>query len=198
LREAIRINPLSVENHYVLGKFTLDQGNPAQALPEFERAVAIRPRFVSGEEGIATADEALGNNRDALAHWRKAHAIDPTRISSTLGIAWLLATAPEASLRNGNEALSLAEAANNLATSNDPTVLDTLAAAYAENGQFAQAVALETRALELATESKNTAMAKDIRSRLTLYKAKRPFRSERSAAPPQAMPVTATRQPVSP
>ncbi|MFZ0747606.1 MAG: tetratricopeptide repeat protein [Terracidiphilus sp.] len=181
LRQAIRINPLSVESHFLLGKFTLEKGHARQALPDLQTAIEIRPRFESGEEALASAYEALGDSASALVHWQKARAIDPSRISAILGNAWLLATAPDESVRNGANAVSLAENANNLAPGDDPDVLDTLAAAYAENGQFAQAVASATRAVDLANERGNSPLAAAIRGRLLLYKSKRPYRSEPSS-----------------
>jgi tetratricopeptide (TPR) repeat protein len=182
LREAIRINPLSVEGHYVLGSFTLKQGNAEQALPELERAVAIRPHFESGEEALATAYEALGNDREALAHWRRAHAIDPSRTNAARGAAWILATALDASVRNGAEAVSLATNANEGSTADDAETLDTLAAAYAEDGQFSRAVTSASHALDLATQQGNAVLASAIRERLKLYRANKPYHVQRIAS----------------
>src|ERR1035437_5791277 len=98
LRQAVRINPMSVQDRFVLGRFTLDQGHADEALPDLQAAIAIRPHFESCEEALASAYEALGRNSEALAHWRKALAIDSDRVSAKIGIAWLLATAPDASL----------------------------------------------------------------------------------------------------
>jgi tetratricopeptide (TPR) repeat protein len=178
LREAIRINPLSVESHYVLGSFTLKQGNAEQALPELQRAVAIRPHFESGEEALASAYEALGNDQEALAHWRKARAIDPNRTNATRGVAWVLATAHDASVRNGAEAVALATNANDASTADDPESLDTLAAAYAEDGQFSRAVVSAAHALSLATQQKNQELANAIRERLRLYRANKPYHAQ--------------------
>jgi tetratricopeptide (TPR) repeat protein len=182
LRRAVQINPLSVENHYVLGKFLLEQDHPDEALGEFQAAVSIRQHYVPGEEGAASAYQALGDLPAALAYWRKAHLIDPSSVSATTGLAWLLATAPNASLRNAPEALSLAESANRLASTDDPDVFDTLGAAYAENGQFANAIAAARHALDLAVARKSTKMAAAIRGRLQLYEAKKPFREAQAAA----------------
>jgi tetratricopeptide (TPR) repeat protein len=178
LHQAISINPLSIESHYTLGKFLLEQGHSEQALPEFETAVSIRPRFASGEEGLARSYESLGKYGEALSHWQKARAIDPNLVSALLGGAWIRATAPEASVRNGAEAVSLAESANNLSPAADPEVLDTLAAAYAENGQFARAITTATNACDLAASKGNSHLETEIRSRLLLYKRNRPFRSD--------------------
>jgi tetratricopeptide (TPR) repeat protein len=182
LRHALRINPLSVETHYILGRFLLKQGHANQAVPELETAIQIRPHFASCEEALASAYEDLGKGAEALAHWQKAREIDPGSVSAILGAAWLLATTPDGSLRNGSEALSLAESASDLAAADNPDVLDTLAAAYAENGQFARAVALAQQALDLAEKRGNSKMESEVRNRLVLYRAGKPYREARGTA----------------
>jgi len=195
LRLAVRFNPMSAQNRFVLGRFMLDQGHAEQSLPELQAAIEIRPHFESCEEALGSAYEALGNSLEALSHWRKARLIDPSRVSATLGAAWVLATAPDVSVRNGAEAVSLAESAKTLAPPDDPDILDTLAAAYAENGQFARAAASATRALELAGARGNSAQAAAIRARLLLYKESKPYRSERPSGvgQPSAASVSSSR-----
>jgi tetratricopeptide (TPR) repeat protein len=162
----------------------LKQGHPEQALPELKRAIEIRPHFASGEEALATAYEALGNSTEALLHWRKAHTIDPSDASAIQGLAWLLATSPDASVRNGAEAVSWARSASDLVPAEDAGALDTLAAAYAESGQFPQAVESATRALTLATAKGDPALANAIRERLRLYKQNKPYHSGRPPGVP--------------
>ena len=175
LRHALRINPLSVETHYILGRFLLEEGHPEQALSELNLAIQIRPHFAACEEALATGYDDLGKSAEALAHWHKARDIDPSRPSAAIGAAWLLATTPDPSLRNGAEAVSLVESAQGLASPDDANVLDTLAAAYAEDGQFSRAVALAHQALDLALKQANSKMASAIRARLALYEAGEPF-----------------------
>jgi tetratricopeptide (TPR) repeat protein len=181
LRQAVRINPMSVQDRFVLGRFTLDQGHAEEALPDLQAAIAIRPHFESCEEALAGAYEALGRNSEALAHWRKALAIDPDRISAIIGAAWLLATARDASIRNGAEAVRLAESARD-AEPDNPEVLDTLAAAYAEEGRFARASTTAGRALELAKAKTNHPLMADLRARQALYAKQKPFHGERTPA----------------
>ena len=179
LRHAIRINPLSVETHFILGRFLLDRGHVQEALPELKTAIAIRPHFESCEEALGTAYEDLGQSSEALAHWRKAHLIDPGRSSATLGVAWLLAAAPDASVRSGPEAVQVAENANDQAPDN-AEVLDTLAAAYAEDGQFTRAVATAARAVELAKAQGNQTLLTAVRARQLLYAKNKPFHGDRA------------------
>ena len=92
-------------------------------------------------------------------------------------LAWLRATDPEARNRNGTEAVRLAKQAVLLKDTN-PNCLDTLAAAYAEIGQFSHAVSNAESALELARASGNVALVKGLETRLTLYRGGRSFHRE--------------------
>jgi hypothetical protein len=88
----------------------------------------------------------------------------------------VLANCPEASVHNGVRAVELAQQAERLSGSKDPTILGKLAAAYAESGRFPESVATAQRALELATIQTNTAQAEALRTRLLIYQAGSPFR----------------------
>jgi tetratricopeptide (TPR) repeat protein len=181
LRQAIRINPQFVESRFNLGKFLLQQGHAAEALPELQQTLLLKPKFASGEEALATAFQSLGNSTEALIHWHKALALEPKRISALSGAAWLLATAQDASDRNGAEAVTLAESANEISSGKDPEVLDTLAAAYAESGDFVKAREFANRALDLALTKKDRALTIAIRGRIQLYSEGKPFREDRPA-----------------
>ncbi len=197
LRHALRINPLSGETHYILGRFLLDKGHVQEALPELTTAIEIKPHFQSCEEALGSAYEDLGRPSEALAHWRKAHLIDPGRTSATLGVAWLLATAPDPSLRNGAEAVRLAESARDSAPAN-AEVLDTLAAAYAEDGQFTRAVATAARAVELARAQKNEQLTTAARTRQILYEKSQPFHGEKRSTTANQAEAISHAQPESP
>jgi hypothetical protein len=71
-----------------------------------------------------------------VAHFREAIGIDPKFAQAQSNLAWLLATSPEATVRNGAEALKLAAKAVDLSQGKDASMLDALAAAYAETGRF--------------------------------------------------------------
>ena len=183
LRRAIRINPQFVESRFNLGKFLLQQGHAAEALPELQQTLLLKPKFASGEEALATAFQSLGNSTEALIHWRKALALEPGSISALSGAAWLLATAQDASDRNGAEAVTLAESANEISSGKNPEVLDTLAAAYAESGDFVKAREFANRALDLAVSENDKALTAAIRGRIQLYDADKPFRDDHVSAP---------------
>jgi protein O-mannosyl-transferase len=99
----------------------------------------------------------------------------PENIVTLNELAWVLATCKDASLRNGAEAVALAEHAVELSRNHRPAILGTLAAAYAEAGRFDDAVATATRALRLALAQNKTVLAHRLRARIKLYQAGLPF-----------------------
>ena len=92
-------------------------------------------------------------------------------------MAWLLATSPEESLRNGSKAVELAQQANELVNGNSPVILRVLAAAYAETGDFPKAIEAGQQALALAGKAQNSGLVNALQQELTLYRAKSPVRS---------------------
>jgi hypothetical protein len=98
-------------------------------------------------------------------------------VTVLIGTARILASSSNASLRNGTEAVDLAERANDLTSGVDPMVLDTLAAAYAEKGEFTQAVASAQKSVDLAVSKGDTATAGAVRSRMEFYKENKAYRN---------------------
>jgi tetratricopeptide (TPR) repeat protein len=97
-------------------------------------------------------------------------------VSAYNNLAWLLATCPDASVRDGAKAIELAQQAVKLSGGKDPGFLDTLAAAYAEAGHFFQAVETARKALVLAKQQKQQLLVHSLRARIALYEAGKPFR----------------------
>jgi tetratricopeptide (TPR) repeat protein len=177
VRQALRINPGLVQGHYNLGAFLLQQGHPDLALPEFQTTLDLNPRFPSGEEALANVYGALRRDADALAHWRKAVEESPQGVNALVGEARILASSSESNLRDGKEAVALAEQANQLTSGSSPVVLDTLGAAYAESGEFSRALETANRALDLANSKGDAGLANLIRTRIRLYEANQPYRN---------------------
>jgi Flp pilus assembly protein TadD len=91
----------------------------------------------------------------------------------------VLATDTDASLRKGAEAVTLAKRAVQLSGGQEPLILDTLAAAYAEAGRFDQAVTTAQQALALALNQGNAPLANALRAHIKLYQAGVPCREPR-------------------
>jgi cytochrome c-type biogenesis protein CcmH/NrfG len=117
-----------------------------------------------------------GRAAEGLAHWRQALRKEPDNLQALNATAWLLSTSADASLRNGSEAVSLAEHAVRITSGREPAILGTLAAAYAESGDFDKAVETERHAADLATQQGNTRLAEALEGRLAKFQAKTPIR----------------------
>jgi len=125
-----------------------------------------------------------GRDLKAIDHLRDALRLQPNQVTILLRSAWVLATSPDASVRNGIEAVALAERAVQLSGSPTPILLDALAAAYAEAGRFSEATQTAQGALEMAASQTNTVLADALRDRIKLYQAGSAFRDSEQAATP--------------
>jgi tetratricopeptide (TPR) repeat protein len=118
----------------------------------------------------------LGRVSEALAHFQTAMEINPLNVEAQNNMALVLATSPEKRVRNGTEAVELAERADNLTGNANASISATLAAAYAEAGQFPNAVKTAERALQLASNQGNRTLADAIRAQIKLYHSGFPYR----------------------
>jgi tetratricopeptide (TPR) repeat protein len=117
-----------------------------------------------------------GEVSQAIAHYETALEIAPRATSTLNNLAWALSTCPDALQRNGAKAIELAEQADQLAGGKNPFFIRTLAAAYAENGRFNDAIETAQRALQLATAQDNFALANKLEKDLDLYRTNVPLR----------------------
>jgi len=126
----------------------------------------------------------LVQNRDVRAgieQWEISLQIDPNDGNALNNLAWVLATYPADTIRDGKRAVELAEKAAVLPGGEAPIVLRTLAAGYAEAGDFSNAVSTAQHALDLATGQNNTSLLATLRHEIELYQARTPYRE----SPPQ-------------
>ncbi len=174
-QKALQIKPDEAEAHNNLGSALLEKGSVDEAITHYQKALQIKPDNAGACYNLGNALLRKGKVDEAITYYQKALQIKPDYAEIQNHLAWLLATCPRASLRNGIQAVKLAQRANQLAGDGNPHFLCTLAAAYAEAGRFSEAVETAQRALQLAGAQFNTALADDIRSQLKLYQAGAPF-----------------------
>ena len=123
-----------------LGQLLLAGGRLDEAAIAFQRSVTIAPRNPRTQNNLAVALGRQGKYDEAIAHYRAALQVDGSFTGAQGNLAWLLATCPIDSLRNGGEAVELALEACRATRYKDPQMLDWLAAAYAEAGKFSEAL----------------------------------------------------------
>ena len=180
---ALEATPDSAEVHNGLAVALVRKGRLDEAIAHFKKAVALKPDFAEPYYNLGDTLYYLeGKAPEALAAWREVLRIDPDHVAVLNQTAWLLATSPDASLRDGPQAVTLAEHAARLAGGKQPAILDTLAAAYAEAGRFPEAVEIASQLLELARKQDNRRMAEALGVRLALYQAGAPFRDSLQVA----------------
>ncbi|MEI7837024.1 MAG: tetratricopeptide repeat protein, partial [Planctomycetota bacterium] len=172
--EAVRINPNNAEAQANLGNTLLRQGKPAQAVEAYQQVVRLSPRQAGAHCNLGVAFGAVGDPAQAAAQFAEALRLKPDLLTALNELAWIRATNPAPSLRDGSEAVRLASRVCQLTGRKQPGCLDTLAAAQAEAGQFPLAVQTAEEALVLAIPQK--ALAQEIRQRLAMYSLGQAFR----------------------
>jgi tetratricopeptide (TPR) repeat protein len=125
----------------------------------------------------------LGRGAEAIDQYRKALASVPDLVPALNNLAWILASDPDATNRNGTEAVQLAERACALTDYQMPVLVGTLAAAYAEAGRFSEAVATAQRARDLAETAGQGEVAEKNRQLLELYRSGRAYHEEEPRSP---------------
>jgi tetratricopeptide (TPR) repeat protein len=179
-QKSLEATPDSAEVHNGLGVALVQKGRLDEAIIHFEKAVAANPEFAEAYFNLGDALYYLEHKvPEALAAWRAVLRIDPNHVPVLNQTAWVLATWPEASLRDGSQAVVLAERAVRLSGGREPAILDTLAAAYAEAGRFTEAVDVTKQTLALAGRQNNRRLVEALEARIALYQAKTPFRDTR-------------------
>ncbi len=178
-RQVLRIDPESFEAHLPLGVDLLEIGELEEATKHLAEAVRLGANDPSARHYLGLALHRQGKLAEALVHYRRALQYQPKHVGALLGLASIRATAPASELRDGDEAVRLAEKACELTGREDPQAVDVLGAAYAEAGRFQEAVFAARRAQTIARAAGNEKLANAIRRRLELYRRQKPFRSDR-------------------
>lgn len=170
----IQTNGPAIAN--ALGNAFVAKGNLDEAIGYYQKAVGFAPTLARAHNSLANALVRKGRLSDAIAEYARTIELQPTNTAALNNLAWILAASPDASVRNGDHALSVALRAVELSGGNSPEVLMTLSCAYAEVGKFSEAVAAAQRALELPATKNNPSFAGSLQSKIKLYEAHSPFR----------------------
>ncbi len=173
--EAIRLYPKYAGAHYNRGRAWYYEGQYDKAISDYDKAFRLFPKYANVyyiDRGIAWA--AKGEYDKAISDYDEAIRFNPKDVNAYNGIAWLRATCPVARYRDGTQAVENARKACELTDWKDHRCLDSLAAAYAENGGFGEAIKWQQKAIELAPAK----IEADCRSRLTLYESRKPYREK--------------------
>ena len=173
---SLKIRPTAAQTHKLYAELLRREGRNAEALYHLRMAAIFEPDVETYVE-LAALEYAMGKPREAVAHLERALPLKPDAADATAlnNLAWILATCGDGSVRNGNEAVHYAEQACTLTGYKQSGMMGTLAAAYAEAGQFPEAITTAEKAVNLATETGNTQFAAANQQLLFLYRAGKPY-----------------------
>ncbi len=193
-RKAVDLHPGGAQEEANLGRVLLAQHQPEDAIAHLQKALTASPGTPDLESTLGMAFADKGDMPQAISHFERALALNPRdRVAQASlaqvcidakdaqglrRLAWLLATSPDPAVRNGGDAVNYAQRAVDLSSAGNAQLLDTLAAALAESGQFARALQAAREARTRATTENQPSLASEIASRIALYQANQPFHAQ--------------------
>jgi tetratricopeptide (TPR) repeat protein len=187
---ALERDPTSAMTHFNLGTMEVQAGRLDAGIRHLNEALRLNPRQAAARKNLAQALLQLagkllndGDPHAAITQYRACLAVQADNVEALNALAWLLATDPDAGARRGQEAVTLAERATQLTRSEDPAVLDTLAAALAETGQFGRALAVARQARASAERLGAASLVTELDGRIQLYATKTPYHAPVQTAP---------------
>lgn len=175
-RKAIRAAPDDVALYRELAALYQKAGQPGQAIPTLLELVERGPGDASLQTHVGSLLVAESRPGEAIAQFRGALRLDPGYLPAANNLAWLLATYPDARYRDGQEAVRLALLTCEATEHKVPLFLDTLAAAYAEVGEFELALRTLQSAVERAAQQNDRRFIAGANIRSQLYQQRQPFR----------------------
>jgi tetratricopeptide (TPR) repeat protein len=153
-----------------------DQGDYDDAVKDYSATIRLDPRDPIAFNNRGGCYQRQGDYANALKDYNEAVRLSPTESWGYNSVAWLLATCPEERYRDGKLAVTMATKACTIAGWKDPYLIDTLAAAYAESGDFESAIRWQTKATEMLAHDEQAVKAG--RERLEMYRESKPYREE--------------------
>jgi len=170
--------PNQADAQYNLATALLRKGRTDEAIVHYKKTLELRPEIADAHVNLGSALLAKGRVQEAIAQYKNALGIAPENVAAQSNLAWLLATSSDPSLRNGPEAVVLAERASRLSDGRPAVIPRILAAAYAEAGRFVEARETAQRALQSADDEDNTVLADALRKEIALYESGLPYHKQ--------------------
>jgi tetratricopeptide (TPR) repeat protein len=174
--QAIKLQPDYAEAYYNRGNVLYAKGENDEAIADFEKALRMQPTHADAHTGLGNALLRKGALKEAIVHYSQAVALAPKDPHSRSNLAWVLATSGDASIRDGAKAVELARQAISLSAGKDPLFFRSLAAAYAETGRFADAIAVIQQAVAIARMQGKNSLADLFEEDVRLYREQLPVR----------------------
>jgi tetratricopeptide (TPR) repeat protein len=177
LNKTLKLDPNYAEARKRIGILLTLKGRIDEAIPYFNESLGTESRTdkVKTYYNIGSAYEQKGRYKEAIRFWNMALELEPGNIPILNSAAWLLATTDDTSIEDANRAIEFSERACELTRYKDPSILDTLAAAYAASGRFEDAISTANKAVDYAKAAGYKDLANDIQERIKLYQARQRY-----------------------
>jgi tetratricopeptide (TPR) repeat protein len=175
LKQAVQLKPESAGLHKDLAEAIVKLGNPDVAIKILSEVIELNPNVAPTHNALAQALKSKGRIKKAIFHFGHTVRLQPSSVEALNSAAWIFATHSDPNIADSETAINIAERACELTDYQDPGSLDTLAAAYAAAGRFADAVATAEKALQIIASGDKKERAGEVQSRLELYKQQKPY-----------------------
>ena len=172
--QMIQLDPSNSVAYFCRGRAWIGKNESDKAIADFDEAIRLDPKYAAAYSDRGNLRESRKEYDKAIADYQHAAETIPYFAQLQNQVAWLQATCPDARYRDGERAVAAARKACRL--SHDAFCIDTLAAAYAEAGNFKLAVEWQEEAIRL--NSNDTEFVKGANDRLALYRAGKPYHQE--------------------
>lgn len=180
--EMVRQEPERADSHCVEAQTFMAAGLYKEAKTILVETLKYRPDYPEAHMKLGLVLTQLGENAAAAEQYQEILRHLPNSVEALNNLAWIRAANSHPELRNGVEAVRLAERACQLTGNTQPALLGTLAAAYAEAGKFADAQATAKKAYDLALASGQNDLATRNQRLLDLYQSNLPFHEVSASA----------------
>jgi tetratricopeptide (TPR) repeat protein len=175
-QSALKLKPDSPNFHDSLGIVLIELNRLEEAKAAFSAAIQADPKYAPAHYQMGRALLKQGNGTEAMLQFREALRLEPNNPQMLIYVARVLAADENPRVRNGTEACEIAGRVVKMLGKNDPSVLDTLAAAYAEAGRFDEAAKTQQQAIELSKSGGLQDEMPALQARLKLYQNRQPWR----------------------
>ena len=154
----------------------LHEGRFEEAAQHLQIALRLKPSYAEAHNNLAVALAQRGDVDAAVHQWRQTLSIESDNLDAHCNLAWVLATSPEGSIRNGAMALEHSERALRLSGGSNARIWRLVAAANAELGRFDAAISAAERALQLAQRDNNAVLVRTLESNIVSFRSSTPLR----------------------
>ena len=168
--------PGFAEGHNNLANALLRAGRPDEALEHLQTALTLNPNYPEARNNLAIVLSQKGRMSEAVAEWNKTLAIDPNNLEAECNLGWVLSTFRDSTVRNGARAVELTQRALRISDGKNARIWRLAAAAYAEAGQFDNAIKAAQSGITVAESEGNAGLVETLKANVRQFEQRLPLR----------------------